>query len=131
MPQLRFPRTDLAYTVQGAAERADPNRLTGGQVCTDCAWNTWCLRYGCCWKLEKADIEKEKRADPKPVWTRETIVEAIRAWNTCHGALPTTTDWQRTGPGRPTAHVVQRRFGTWNHAIRAAGFRPRRSPWVD
>jgi DNA-binding CsgD family transcriptional regulator len=62
------------------------------------------------------------------VWTREAIIFAIQEWADEHGGIPpSAADWLRahalSGPVPVVNHVL-RRFGTWNAAIRAAGFEP-------
>jgi hypothetical protein len=75
-----------------------------------------------------------------PRFTAEQILQAVRAWTERYGSPPTTKDWEpsralaagqcwrvdryRTGVW-PSLGMVQRRFGTFNEAIRQAGFEPR------
>jgi hypothetical protein len=77
------------------------------------------------------------------IWTRETIIEKIREWAAIHGAPPSAYDWcppNADRAGSPAAEQIRAtfeagnwpgtfcvciRFGTWNAAIKAAGFRPR------
>jgi hypothetical protein len=68
-------------------------------------------------------------------WTPELIVYAIELWHRQHLRIPTTDEWDRAGPNHPSRVTVIRRFGSWNAAMAAAGFRPRvpgqrRSPSV-
>lgn len=77
------------------------------------------------------------------VWTREAILDAIRRWATIYGQPPGASDWsphharvilgddararrweEGDWPARQTAIAE---FGTWNTAIAAAGFLPRRA----
>jgi hypothetical protein len=75
-----------------------------------------------------------------PQFTAEQILDAVRAWVDRYGSPPTTKDWepsralaagQRWRADRyrngswPSLGMVQRRFGTFNEAIRQAGFEPR------
>lgn len=60
-------------------------------------------------------------------WNRDTILAAIRRWTATHGEPPRCRDWSAAGPDHPHAASVQEYFGTWNEAIVAAGFRPRRA----
>jgi Homing endonuclease associated repeat len=79
----------------------------------------------------------------EPYWTEERIIQAIQRWAERHdGEPPAAHEWRRkrqrdlrpmlgNGPGsRPSACTVYRVFGSWNAAIEAAGFRPRRR-WRD
>lgn len=74
---------------------------------------------------------------------REGHLGAIREWAAIHGEPPATPDWcayrcrflgdearaQRAeaalAEGWPSARAVINSFGSWNEAIRAAGFEPR------
>jgi HNH endonuclease len=60
------------------------------------------------------------------VWTRDTILYAIELWARRNGHPPAARDWNRAGEDHPSRQTVQRVFGRWNRAIRAAGYRPRR-----
>lgn len=63
------------------------------------------------------------------VWTREAIVLCIQEWGDEHGGVPPTANDFHRGRVRdrhtvPNVSHVLNRFGTWNDAIRAAGFEP-------
>jgi hypothetical protein len=78
-------------------------------------------------ELEAGNGDSPRRRGPKPVWTRDRILEAIRQWTAGHdGQPPATKDWRRKTPaaGYPSTTVVYRLFGSWNSAILAAGFEP-------
>ena len=57
-------------------------------------------------------------------WTRERALDAIRQWTAAHGRPPTYEQWRRAGPERPVTRTVERLFGSWSDAIRAAGYAP-------
>ena len=59
-------------------------------------------------------------------WDRETIAYAIELWHRRHLRTPTVAEWECAGADHPCRHTVQRVFGSWNAAMRAAGFRARR-----
>jgi len=59
-------------------------------------------------------------------WTPELIVYAIELWHRQHLRIPTTDEWDRAGVNHPSRVTVIRRFGSWNEAMAAAGFRARR-----
>lgn len=106
-------------------------------TCVDCGASTF-----------SGDKIPPKRCHPCAVqdavmWTREAILGAIRAWAREHGGIPpSATDWnpnQAIKNGRPEKAVkyyrdnawpclttVQTMFGSWNAAITAAGYTPRR-----
>jgi hypothetical protein len=73
-------------------------------------------------------------------WSRQRIIESIRGWADRYGAPPAVTDWSPKmlrDPSRrnaaelrlsdgvwPNVSIIQRRFGSFNAAIEAAGFTP-------
>lgn len=76
------------------------------------------------------------------MWSRELIVERIRGWARLYGEPPAGPDWNPTqaryrgdetrarrfeqADGHwPYMTTVVRVFGSWNAAIRQAGFEPR------
>jgi hypothetical protein len=72
-------------------------------------------------------------ATPRPRrWGRSEIIDALHTWAAEHGRAPRTSDWTGTDPsGRRPAHLrVQREFGTWAQALRAAGFDARSPRWT-
>ena len=52
------------------------------------------------------------------------VVAAIRAWVSAHDTVPTSHEWRRGSAEHPNARTVLRVFGSWEAAIRAAGFLP-------
>ena len=70
----------------------------------------------------------------QPRWTRELVLEAIRAWQERHGTPPSSYDWSRTHARRrggdalarlqdgqfPAPATVTDLFGTWAKARAAA-----------
>lgn len=58
------------------------------------------------------------------IWSRESILAAIREWAEEQGGPPLSSDWRAAGYGHPSSRTVALRFGTWNDAIAAAGFTP-------
>jgi hypothetical protein len=76
------------------------------------------------------------RAGPRKgfTWNRASIIYAIDLWHRRHLKTPTVAEWESAGPDHPCRQTVQRVFGSWSAAMRAAGFRPRgrgmpRDPW--
>ncbi len=75
------------------------------------------------------------------VASRAWIIDSMNDWADLFGVPPISTDWNRalartigqdwrvaryeaTGRHWPSAGVVQKRFGSWNAGIQAAGFDP-------
>lgn len=60
-------------------------------------------------------------------WTRPRVIAAIKAFAAEHGRPPFAPEWNHKGKPATVPYVteVQREFGTWNAAIKAAGFAPR------
>lgn len=67
------------------------------------------------------------RKIPRPQkWTRRAIIKHIRAWVKEYGRPPKCNEWNAPrGRGFPAAAAVIRHFGSWDDAIRAAGFEGR------
>lgn len=77
------------------------------------------------------------------IWTEERVISAIQDWNATYGEPPAIPDWnpyaaryelvdearakrwERDRGRWPWFTSVVYRFGSWNAAIRAAGFEPR------
>lgn len=83
-------------------------------------------------------------------WTEEEIIQKIKDWQAKYGEIPAATDWNPSDCRRsarisaarsqvwlerserfsqgvyPWPGTVQKVFGSWNNAIRAAGFQPRK-----
>ncbi len=57
-------------------------------------------------------------------WSRARVIFAIRAWATSHGRPPRTRDWFHAAPEHPNAVTVRRVCGSFNAAVRTAGFIP-------
>lgn len=70
--------------------------------------------------------------------SRDTIIAAIQAWAISTGTPPRAGEWM-LGQGKwaaeyprwPALHQVQEVFGSWNAAIRAAGYTPRQVRWTE
>ena len=129
-----------------SGEKAKTRKQSYGQPCMDCGAPTSgyeghkkeprCVRC--------ANI---KNGLGKTKWPRERIIEAIRWWNSEYGEPPASTDWNAHTARHqlhdepravrfeelfaagtvPWFNSVVRRFGSFNNAIRAAGFEPRPS----
>lgn len=62
----------------------------------------------------------------EPRWTRVTIISAMQTWEADHGEPPRAIEWSHRSDDWPSTIDVQRAFGTWNNAVVAAGYKPRR-----
>lgn len=70
-----------------------------------------------------------KRHDER-YWTPSRIIAAIQRYAGEHGRPPGASEWLAGSHGRdvdgyPYTGIVQREFGTWSAAVRAAGFQSR------
>jgi hypothetical protein len=77
----------------------------------------------------------------RTIWSQEALIEAIRAFVALYGRVPGAIDWNPSDAANkgmydrvqrfyddgcwPYYNSVQRCFGSWNAAIKAAGFIPR------
>lgn len=62
-------------------------------------------------------------------WTRERIIEAIQLHARENGRPPAVLDFGGGDHRFPLHGTVKLHFGSWNAAIEAAGFVPRRKGW--
>lgn len=60
-------------------------------------------------------------------WTRDLIIEAIRRYVREYGEIPPSKalTTNRRPEYMPTTATIRERFGSYNAAIRASGYRPR------
>src|SRR3977135_4385937 len=126
----RSPSTIKAYFYDPTGEKARAVKARYQGVCRGCGGYTQQRKgkgdaYAYCKACHPGAIERR--------WTRERVLDAMRAWRELHGRLPTSYDWARTharrGGGRvfdrlanddwPAASVVTALFGSWP-AARAA-----------
>lgn len=64
-------------------------------------------------------------------WSAAEIVSALQAWAQANdGRPPAYGDWRTAGAGHPGVTVVAARFGSWRHAVEAAGLTPRHRRWT-
>jgi hypothetical protein len=63
---------------------------------------------------------------PGFAWTPQLIGYAVDLWHRRYLRLPTAAEWERAGVDHPSRRTVTRAFGSWNAALAAAGFQPRR-----
>ncbi|MDP6626755.1 MAG: hypothetical protein QGG50_02550 [Methanopyri archaeon] len=63
-------------------------------------------------------------------YTDEELIDALHQAAEVLGRRPTPKDLERT-KDLPSTLTYQKRFGSWSNALRAAGFRPRRSHYTD
>lgn len=125
--ELTRARTDAAI-IEAAAEGGSLSEIAE--------------RAGCSTHAVKATFKRKglKPQWPPPAgrqWSHDTIVQAIRDWVVLYGETPSATDWNVSTPwcdverfragDWPHLSTVQYHFGSWNKAIEAAGFEPRKS----
>ncbi len=61
----------------------------------------------------------------KNTWTREAMEKAFLVWTFDHGRQPKWRDWMYVDNAvRPTSHMCQRAYGTWNAFVTACGYEP-------
>lgn len=60
-------------------------------------------------------------------WTRERIIVAFQEWADEHGRPPKAHEWDKGTPSYPARVTAAAVFGSWNAAMEAAGFTPRRA----
>lgn len=66
------------------------------------------------------------RSHPAGVWTRERVVEVMKADAERLGYAPSVTEWrERKDDGRCSDRYVTKLFGSWNAAVEAAELKPR------
>lgn len=67
-----------------------------------------------------------------PAWTRDEVLEVMRAWEREHGRWPTKQGWETTDGTHPSSATVRRMFGgSFTAAIREAGGQPAKVAWSD
>lgn len=132
--------TVFSWLDDNYAERRRRVRDAGRTPCVDCG----ALTSGRANGLGRVPERCARCATAyRTFWTREKIVEAIQRWAATHDGVPPTAkrwnkgqarrfghpEWAREMEqfGAPTVYSVQDLFGSWNAAIAAAGFSPRRS----
>ncbi len=98
---------------------ASPDRpLCSGAVCHRFgSWNKALLACG---------------LEPRlPRWSRERIIDALRADARAKGRPPAANKWKKTAAGgvHPSASTVFRVFSTWSLALEAAGLPTRPAGW--
>jgi hypothetical protein len=126
---------DLLWDPDGSKARARKDSYRG--ACIDCGAPT---------NGADGPGKASPRCNPcatkhRTFWTRERVVTAIQEWAERYGAPPTSVDWnpwmlysddggltmaRYRVNAPPHTTVVMRVFGSWNNAIKAAGFEPRR-----
>jgi hypothetical protein len=70
------------------------------------------------WSSVKNNSKITLRFEP---WSKDLILQKIKNFYVSHNKIPQKTDFQYLGD-YPNFSTVQRKFGSWNNAIEAAGF---------
>lgn len=135
----RSPATVKAYFYDPTGEKARAVKARYVGVCRGCGAYTQPRNgkgdaYAYCKACHPGAIERR--------WTRERVLDAMRAWHEFHGRLPTSYDWSRAHARRrgddalerlargdwPSASVVTYLFGTWAAARAVAAERLTEAP---
>src|ERR1700733_8988322 len=98
----RSPATIKAYFYDPTGEKARAVKARYVGVCRGCGADTQSRNgkgdaYEYCKACHPGAIERR--------WTRDRVLDAMRAWRELHGRLPTSYDWSRT---RLAAAAVRR-----------------------
>jgi AraC-like DNA-binding protein len=134
----RSPATVKAYFYDPTGEKARAVKARYQGVCRGCGAYTQPRNgkgdaYAYCKACHPGAIERR--------WTRDRMLDAMRAWQDQYGRFPSSYDWSRTHASRrggealerlaggewPAASVVTGLFGTWG-AARAAALRQETEP---
>lgn len=116
--QLAHAMADLCNELRRAPSRREAVQLKGyGWVhAIETAYGSWAAataQYGV----------STSRGDAKKKWSRELVLEALKAWHARHGDLP-TSDWEslHRGPVLPAVRTIMAAFGarSWSHAMEIA-----------
>ena len=127
----RAPATVKAYFYDPTGEKARAVKARYVGVCRGCGAYTQPRNgkgdaYAYCKACHPGAIERR--------WTREPVLDAMRAWRDRYGRLPSSYDWSRTHARRrgnwalerlskgtwPSASVVTSICGSWSAARAAA-----------
>lgn len=122
-PHNRIPTTDLLEELRRLAEEIGQvpsirDMTKRGRYSKD----TYCSRFGS-WR----DAVREAGMNPHPAsaqkqMSKRDVCEAIQNLADQLGHVPTSMEMAEHG--QCSAKTAQNRFGTWNMALRAAGFEP-------
>ena len=130
----RSPATIKAYFYDPAGEKARRVKARYQGLCRGCGADTQPRNgkgdaYAYCKACRPGAIERR--------WTRERVLDAMRAWESRYGRLPSSYDWSRTHAWRrggdavarlgegdwPSASVVTGVLGSWKVARAVASER--------
>jgi transcriptional regulator with XRE-family HTH domain len=129
----------------GSKDKKRKEKYAG--VCVDCGGRTFGDSHTPALRCMACSIEWRRREHPNVKWSKQRILEAFRWWNEEFGEPPSMSDFnpyqtrdkftsrkrhQRSSrliaEGRvPWFTTVIYQFGSWNEAMRQAGFKPRRA----
>lgn len=73
---------------------------------------------------KKLVLLKTPRKDSTYKYSKEDIIKSIQTFKNITGRLPGIRDFGSNNPQYPNHDTVKERFGSWNNAIKAAGFEP-------
>ena len=101
----RSPATVKAYFYDPTGEKARAVKARYVGVCRGCGAYTQPRNgkgdaYAYCKACHPGAIERR--------WTRERVLDAMRAWRELHGRLPSSYDWSRTHARRRGGEALER-----------------------
>jgi hypothetical protein len=94
-----------------------------------------------CAQCARESAARRTRDVARPMWTADSVIEAINDWARLEGHAPrydewmsgrhATGRWRREYPRWPSAGTVQRLYGGWAAALRGAGYAPAWRSFTD
>jgi hypothetical protein len=109
----RKPQDAPDWPIVVLHERGEINQATEARLMAEAL----VLSY----ELEGPKPAKTQRAWNNP-WEEEEMLEILRSRCEAMGGVPSREMWDRERPPTvPSSKTYDKRFGTWNHALRAAG----------
>jgi len=115
----RSPATVKAYFYDPTGEKARAVKARYQGVCRGCGAYTQPRNgkgdaYAYCKACHPGAIERH--------WTRERVLDSMRAWQARYGRLPSSYDWSRTHAHRRGGEPLERlRAGDWPSASAVSG----------
>ena len=77
-----------------------------------------------CLELGKTPEAERKSAEARRIYTKELLIQKIREFVERHGRIPTKNEFIKHFSSYPNHTTYRDYFGTWNKAIKTAGYDP-------